>query len=359
MNTDAFTNPNGKIIKSTFQPKLLPPKISYDDELVGMIATAEAKIGELKGIAELWKNPHILIRRYLKEEAVVSSKIEGTLASIQDVFQYEVTGNMNKDESQHLRLREVINYIRALETCLKNIRYDNKRITLEMIKKAHQILMHDVRGGDKRPGEIRTIQNWIVPYGKTMNDSIYTPPSPKLLYDLLINFENFLNNPPKHMSVLIQCAIMHYQFEAIHPFQDGNGRIGRVLISLLLAEKKILEQPLLYISAYFEKNLGNYYTGLLQISQKSNWNDWLKFFMQAMAEQADITIKNIRNMLKLRETYENNLDKIHASKNTYKLLDNLFEIVHITYDVMYLSDKYSSLGLFHTRRCYVFIRQIQ
>ena len=113
MNTDAFTNPNGKIIKSTFQPKLLPPKISYDDELVGMIATAEAKIGELKGIAELWKNPHILIRRYLKEEAVVSSKIEGTLASIQDVFQYEVTGNMNKDESQHLRLREVINYICA------------------------------------------------------------------------------------------------------------------------------------------------------------------------------------------------------------------------------------------------------
>ena len=132
------------------------------------------------------------------------------------------------------------------------------------------------------------------------------------------------------MSVLIQCAIMHYQFEAIHPFQDGNGRIGRVLISLLLAEKKILEQPLLYISAYFEKNLGNYYTGLLQISQKSNWNDWLKFFMQAMAEQADITIKNIRNMLKLRETYENNLDKIHASKNTYKLLDNLFENPYIT-----------------------------
>ena len=153
----------------------------------------------------------------MKEEAVVSSvssKIEGTLASIQDVFQYEVTGNMNKDESQHLRLREVINYIRALETCLKNIRYDNKRITLEMIKKAHQILMHDVRGGDKRPGEIRTIQNWIVPYGKTMNDSIYTPPSPKLLYDLLINFENFLNNPgllENHCPLLYhKCATLLY-----------------------------------------------------------------------------------------------------------------------------------------------------
>ena len=134
-----------------------------------------SKIGELKGIAELWKNPHILIRRYLKEEAVVSSKIEGTLASIQDVFQYEVTGNMNKDESQHLetitrsyqKLNDIYVHLRILRFCLKNIRYDNKRITLEMIKKAHQILMHDVRGGDKRPGEIRTslIQNWIVPYG--------------------------------------------------------------------------------------------------------------------------------------------------------------------------------------------------
>ena len=137
-------------------------------------------------------------------------------------------------------------------------------------------------------------------------------------------------------------------------FKTGNGRIGRVLISLLLAEKKILEQPLLYISAYFEKNLGNYYTGLLQISQKSNWNDWLKFFMQAMAEQADITIKNIRNMLKLRETYENNLDKIHASKNTYKLLDNLFENPYITTP---LAQKL--LSVTYDLRCYVFIRQIR
>lgn len=330
MNNDAFTKPNGKIVESTFQPKLLPPQIFYDEELVGMITKAGVKIGELKGIAKLLKRPQILIHRYLREEAVVSSKIEGTMASIQDVFQYEAMKNINKSESQYLRLQEVLNYTNALDTCLKEIRNEDKRITLYTIKTAHKILMSDVRGGDKQPGKIRTIQNWIGSPGQTIQNSIYIPPAPKLLDDLLENFVDFLHNPPKHMSVLVQCAIMHYQFEAMHPFQDGNGRIGRMLISLLLAEKGVLEQPLLYISAYFEKNSDNYYKGLLAVSQKSKWKEWLKLFMHAIMEQADLTIQNITTMLELEQKYKNNLDQINASSNAYKLLDCLFENHYIT-----------------------------
>jgi len=335
MKLESFSKPNGRIVNSaegyaTFVPKLLPPQFYYDHELINLLSKAEVKIGELKGIGSLLKSPNSLIHRYLKKEAVVSSKIEGILASIQDVLQYEAIGNISKQESEHLRLNEVLNYVYALQDNLETIRTKNKKITLEMIKRAHSQLMHEVRGYDKKPGEFRTIQNWIVQYGETAKNSTYTPPPPDYLDELLKNFEEFLNNPPDNMPVLIQCAIMHYQFEAIHPFEDGNGRIGRVLISLLLAEKNILPLPLLYLSEYFQKNISNYYTGLLAISQKSKWREWIKFFLQAITEQADITIHNVHALRELRNTYQEKLKKIHASGSVLLLLDHLVENPYIT-----------------------------
>ena len=335
MKLESFTKPNGKIVNSSeghaaFVPNLLPPRIYYDDELIGLLAKAEVRIGELKGIGGLLKSPNSLIHRYLKKEAVVSSKIEGTLASMRDVLQYEAIGNISEQESERLRLKEVLNYVNALQSNLRTIRTENKKITLGMIKHVHDQLMRGVRGYDKKPGEFRVIQNWIVQYGETAKNSTYTPPPPEYLDDLLENFEEFLNNPPEYMPVLIQCAIMHYQFEAIHPFEDGNGRIGRILISLLLAEKDILPLPLLYMSEYFEKNIKNYYVGLLATSQKNKWREWIKFFLQAIIEQSDITIQNIHALKRLRDTYREKLKSIRASGSAHLLLDHLIENPYIT-----------------------------
>lgn len=335
MRLESFTKPNGRIVNSskgftTFVPKLLPPQIYYNNEMVMLLSEAEGKIGELKGIGGLLKEHQMLTKGYLKREAVVSSKIEGTLASIQDVLQYEAIRNINEQESERLGLNEVLNYVHTLQNNLKKIHSENKIITRNMIKDAHKQLMSNVRECDKKPGEFRTIQNWIVAYGETTKNATYTPPPPEYLAELLENFESFLNSPPENMPVLIQCAIMHYQFEAIHPFQDGNGRIGRMLIALLLAEKNILPQPLLYLSAYFEKNVQNYYTGLLAISQKSKWKEWIKFFLQAVTEQADITIKNIHALKRLQDAYKEKLRLVHASGNAYLLLEHLIENPYVT-----------------------------
>lgn len=335
MRAEQFTKPNGKVVLSleghtTFVPSLLPPQIYYDSELVTLLAKAEVKIGELKGIGELLDNPNTLIRPYLRREAVISSKIEGTLASITDMLQYEAVGNITESESERLRLREVINYVNTLQETLQQIQEGKEKITLEMIKRAHRKLTFGVRGYDKKSGEFRTFQNWIVPYGESAKNSVYTPPPPEFIEGLLKNLEEFFLNPPENMPVLIQCAIMHYQFEAIHPFADGNGRIGRVLISLLLSERGVLPQPLLYLSAFFEKNIKDYYEGLLAISQKGKWREWIKFFLVAVREQADATIKNIHVLIELKEKYKQKLMEKRASGSSILLLDHLFENPYTT-----------------------------
>lgn len=314
---------------TTFVPSLLPPQIYYDEELVNLLAKAEVKIGELKGVGELLDDPNTLIRPYLRREAVISSSIEGTLASITDMLQYEAVGNITESESERLRIYEVVNYITALQASLERIQKGEK-INLEMIRRAHEILMHDVRGYNKKCGAFRTIQNWIVQYGESAKNSTYTPPPPEFVEGLLKNLEEFFLNPPENMPVLIQCAIMHYQFEAIHPFEDGNGRIGRVLISLLLSERGVLPQPLLYLSAFFEKNIKDYYDGLLAISQKGKWREWIKFFLTAIREQADATIKNIHVLIELKAKYKKKLMEIRASGSAVLLLDHLFENPYIT-----------------------------
>lgn len=335
MRLKSFTNPNGNILNipdghSAFVPNMLPPKINYDDELIKLLSDADRKIGELEGIGGLLKNPHLYIRPHLIQEAVHSSKIEGTLATTKDILQYEAFKNHSKHELEYLRMGEVRNYLYSLHNNLKIIQTTNKKITLSMIKRIHRQLLLDVRGSDQQPEKFRTVQNYIVKHGQSVNNSIYVPPPPTHLCKLLKNFEYFLTSPPKNMPVLIQCAIMHYQFEAIHPFQDGNGRVGRVLILLLLSEKNILTQPLLYISTYFQKYQESYYRGLLETSQQSNWNKWIKFFLQAIIKQADITIQHIRELMKLYNEYRDKLKNMRASANAFSLLDILMENPYIT-----------------------------
>lgn len=335
MNHKLFTKPSGKFVKNSdgddaFVPNLLPPQFYVDDDINYLLIEAQTKIGELKGAGKLLENPNLINLQYSQNDAVTSSKIEGTLATIQDVLKFESIGNINKQESEHLRLNEVQNYLDALHYNLNLIYYSNESITRDMIKHAHYRLLHNIKNSDHTPGQFRTIQNWIGVPNSSIKKSVYVPPPPEYLDQLLENFESFLSNPPKNMPTLIQCAIMHYQFEAIHPFSDGNGRIGRILISLLLAEKYALPQPMLYISDYFNKNRQNYYTGLLEVTQKSKWRKWIKFFLQGIIEQADITIETIDKLVRLQKEYHNKLTQIKATANTHFILDRLFVNPYIT-----------------------------
>ena len=331
-NINEFTRPNGTFVPNqknqiTFLPAKLPPSIHYDDELITLLAKAERKIGELKGMGSELANPSIL-RAYLKREAVLSSKIEGTLASLEDLNRQEAIGNIGKNEMDHLGLGEVLNYVGALENSLDKIK-GGKQVDLDLLRDAHKKLLRGVRGEDKHPGRFRDGQNWIVKRRGRTPEIIYAPPPPEKILELLNNLQAFFQ-ADHDTSPLVQCAVIHYQFEAIHPFLDGNGRIGRLLLPLILYEKGLLPQPLLYLSAFFDKHREEYYNGLLEVSQKSRWSEWIKFFLQAFSSQADETIKNIQKLSDLRKKYVVILKDRNASSNAVFLMEYLFDNPYIT-----------------------------
>ena len=333
-DSSKFTKPNGNFEANnqnqlTFVPNDLPPSISYDSELITLLACAERKVGELKGKGNELENQHILIRAYLKREAVLSSKIEGTLASLEDLNKHEAVGKIRGVAVENLRLREVVNYVDALTNALKKIKEPNQQIDLDIVRAAHKTLMDGVWDKDQNPSEFRTKQNWIAKTRGSRYEIIYTPPPSEKILDLLENLETFFQSNYQ-TSALIQCAIIHYQFEAIHPFLDGNGRIGRLLLPLILYKKDLLPEPLLYLSAYFDKHQKEYYGGLLAISQKSEWGDWIKFFLKAFAEQADETIKNIQKLVDLERNYKEILGNQNASSNAVLLMEHMFANPYIT-----------------------------
>lgn len=329
MKTSEFTKPNGTISANaefpTFIPKLLPPNFAFSNALTAKLALAHERIGKLYGLGANLPNADLLILPYLWSEAVYSSKIEGTTATIRDMLKHEMS-YMSVKQLQKLRANEVINYKNALELCLKRIK--SEPITCPLIQDAHKELMMGVRGGDDNPGQFRKEQNCIVI--NATNEIIFVPPPYQLVDKLLGNLESFINNPPKDMSVLIQCAIMHYQFEVIHPFMDGNGRIGRLLISLLLAKTDMLPKPFLYLSGYFDEHKERYSKLLLSLSQKSNWTQWISFFLDALITQSDLAIKNINELLHTRAKYFQILDNISTTAKTRELVDHLFENPYIT-----------------------------
>lgn len=274
MDLGAFKNPNGKFVSNgeghkTFLPRLLPPKINYDASLASLLSEAHGQLGQLSGIGELLPNPDLLIRPYVTREAVLSSKIEGTQASIIDIFEFEAKAKVDSEEDgRRKRVQEVVNYIHALDKCINRVQKGDS-ITLAMIRDVHKTLLHNVRGQERTSGEFRKVQNWIGPEGSKIEDAVYVPPAPDHLKNTLEEAEKFIQQPPERIPVLVQCALIHYQFEAIHPFADGNGRVGRLLLPLLLADRHLLSRPLLYLSAYFERNRTAYYRHLLSVSQNS------------------------------------------------------------------------------------------
>jgi len=321
------TNAAGKVIKTekgyfTFAPNPLPPSLEFDNDLVSILSQADIALGKLAGAAKRLPNPHLLIRPYLKKEAVLSSKIEGTQASLSDLFEAEIGAAEKTDD-----IKEVNQYVKAMEYGLKRIK--EFPLSLRFVRELHKILMEGVRGERATPGEFRVSQNWIGKPGCTLEEATFVPSSGASMNESLNDWEKYLHYGKK-FPALIDSALIHYQFETIHPFLDGNGRIGRLLITLLLVNKEILPLPLLYLSAFFEKHRNEYYEHLLQVSAKGLWNDWLIFFLRGVREQATEALANADKILALKEEYDGIIKENHLSATVSKTLDLLFQNPYIT-----------------------------
>ena len=263
-----------------FVPRPLPPKIQWTLPLVRVLSDADRLIGRLAGEGGQLPNPHLLMRPFLAREAVLSSRIEGTQATLGELLAAQAGAVVERSPED---LREVGNYVAALEHGLK--RLDALSLSLRLVKEVHAKLMKGVRGGHATPGEFRVSQNWVGPAGCTLANATYVPPPPSELMARLGDWEKFLHQ--RSLPALVQIALAHYQFEAIHPFLDGNGRVGRLLISLFLAERKILPAPLLYLSAFFEATKDDYYRRLRAVTERGEWQEWLEYFLNGVARQSE------------------------------------------------------------------------
>lgn len=301
-----------------FIPNSLPPHLEFDDELIKLLSDADRLLGELSGTGRILKNPYLLISPYIRREAVSSSKIEGTLSSLSDLFYYEAS---EEAISKNADVKEVFNYVQTITKGLELLA--ELPISTRLICGLHAVLMAGVRGEHGTPGELRRSQNWIGPPGCTLEEAIYIPPPVEEMGEALSSWEKYVNSDPRE-PVLIQTALMHYQFEAIHPFIDGNGRIGRVLITLFLCQKEALAQPLLFLSEFFEKYRSDYYAHLLAVSQRGDWNGWLKFFLRGVISMSRDALKTAKEILDLHERFSGILNKAKVPEIAHRLLDVAF-----------------------------------
>jgi Fic family protein len=333
MNPDRFRNtPAGRLIRAgrgdaaywAFEPNPLPPPLELDTALARLLSGADRALGELAGLGRAMPNPHLLIGPFLRREAVLSSRIEGTQADLTDLYAYEA-GQFSpagrRSGASEADVREVLNYVRALEYGLE--RAAELPVSLRLLRELHERLMAGVRGNQATPGEFRRSQNWIGRPGCTLNDAEYVPPPVAEMHAALDLFEKYLyaddGYPP-----LVRLAFIHYQFEAIHPFLDGNGRIGRLLISLLLVNWDLLSLPLLYLSAYFEPHRQDYYDLLLAVSQRGAWREWLAFFLAGVEEQARDANTRARRLQDLQIQWRADLQKSRVSGLVIGVVDALF-----------------------------------
>lgn len=301
-----------------FIPSHLPPNppIDMDDELRVLLSNADRMLGRLDGVASILPNPDLFVAMYVRHEAVLSSQIEGTQSTLEDVLDYEAAGAIHH---QPLDVEEVVNYVRAMNHGLT--RLDTLPLSLRFIREVHEHLLRDVRGGERNPGNFRTSQNWIGPKDCPLRDAEFIPPPPHEMSTALDNLEKFLHERHE-LPPLIHCALAHAQFETIHPFLDGNGRVGRLLITLLLCERQILERPLLYLSYYFKAHRAQYYDRLMGIRHDGDWEGWLKFFLRGVQEVSRGATDTARAILLLRERHR---QQLHGSPNSLQLHDALFQ----------------------------------
>jgi Fic family protein len=280
----------------------LPPQLVWSDSLVTLHSDAERELARLALAGSDFPHSHILVRPFIRNEAVISSRIEGTQATLDDLYSYEA--NQMSFLEPGSDAREVYNYVRALDHGLERVK--TLPISLRLIRELHAKLMEGVSGEIMTPGEFRRSQNWIGPAGCTLETAPYVPPPVEEMHLALDALEKFFH-APSDLPLLTRLGLIHYQFEAIHPFLDGNGRVGRLLISLLLCQWELLPRPLLYLSAYFERNRSEYYDWLLAVSRRGDWEGWLRFFLTGVRDQSREAAILVQNLQQLRERYHQQL----------------------------------------------------
>jgi Fic family protein len=329
MNITDFTKKkSGRVIETpqgflTFIPNPLPPPIVFEMDLALALSKADTALSELSGFGSQLPNPHLLISPYMKREAVLSSRIEGTKASLSDILIDELEGGRGDRKYTDDR-KEVWNYIRAMKRGINML--ETLPLSLRLIRAIHEELMQGVRGERAKPGEFRYTQNWIGPSGCTPTTAAFVPPPVQEMKESLYALEKFMHNRDV-IPDLIQCALMHVQFETIHPFLDGNGRVGRLLITFFLLERKRLTQPLLYLSAYIDSHKSDYYELLQRVRTHGDWNSWLRFFLRGVTEVATAAGSQAKELHRLREEYRTVL---RDKPNALIVLDELFVNPYMT-----------------------------
>ncbi len=301
-----------------FIPAPLPPNppLEYSGALQTALSVADRNIGRLDALASILPNPDLFVAMYVRHEAVLSSQIEGTQSTLEDVLAFEADAQR---EDTPKDVEEVVNYVRAMNHGLE--RLPHLPLSLRLLREIHAELMKGVRGGEKSPGEFRTSQNWIGGRDTTLRDAAFIPPPPHELMTSLGQLETFLHDARDSVPLLIRCGLAHAQFETIHPFLDGNGRVGRLLITLMLCEERALSRPLLYLSLFLKAHRSEYYDRLTAIRSHGHWEPWLLFFLRGVSATALAATQTARDIIAMREMH-----RAIVSKNAkaLTLLDHLF-----------------------------------
>ncbi|MGZ3633927.1 MAG: Fic family protein, partial [Parachlamydiaceae bacterium] len=300
-----------------FVPQNLPPQplLDLDENSRKLLVLAEQKLAELNGIGFSLSNPNLFIAMAIRKEALLSSQIEGTQATMTDVLTYETWEEVDNFED----VQEVVNYIKALRFGIA--RLEELPLCIRIIKETHKILLNSVRDYEKTPGEFRHSQNWI---GPSLKNAVFVPPPHELVAEAMGNLEKFINHEDS-LPILVKCALIHYQFETIHPFLDGNGRIGRLLIDLFIHWRGLLNKPLIYTSLFFKQNRQEYFDRLMMIRKNGNFEQWIEFFLKAMVWSSEQAIEKIKQVLLLQEELKQKiLAEKKASLKSIQLLDLLF-----------------------------------
>ena len=305
-----------------YEPAQLPPEppMALHGELQRLLSEADRALGRLDGSVLTLPNPDLFVFMYVRKEAVLSSQIEGTQSSLQDLLAAEAQlfDHVPRD------VDEVVNYVRAMKHGLA--RLPQLPISVRLIREIHTELLKDVRGGRLQPGDLRTSQNWIGPAGSTLATATFVPPPPHVVPQALGALEQFLHGDHS-LPPLVKIALAHVQFETIHPFLDGNGRVGRLLITFLLTEGQILQKPVLYLSHYFKQHRQQYYDRLQAVRDRGEWEEWLGFFLRGVVEVATQSAETARRILEMREEHRTAITEKfgRAAGNGHKVLQSLFD----------------------------------
>lgn len=328
MKNREFLGRSGRYIKQlagykAFVPEPLPPKepeLIIDDELQAYLSKADRSLGRLDGSIQTLPGPDLFVYMFVKKEAVLSSQIEGTQSSLSNLLKREAE---ILDPDAPRDVNEVINYVGAMNLGLSLL--DTLPVSIRLVKEVHQRLLENVRGQEQNPGHLRTSQNWIGPAGYQISDATFVPPAPADMISALSDWEKFLHKSD-NLPLLVKIGLAHAQFETIHPFLDGNGRVGRLLIALLLCEKEVLLKPVLYLSYYFKRNRQEYYDLLQGTRDSGDWESWLKFFIRGVDEVSQQATQTARDIVELREEHRAKIVKDfgQVAGNGLIVLEHLF-----------------------------------